>query len=93
MSVKTRMMKWMFRMMGIPTCEDLDQFSYDFLEGHLDLKTTRKVERHLKACKNCQKFMVSYRKLRALGKMPLTPSLDSEFKEKMMEYLTKKGDS
>lgn len=87
MSVKTRMMKWMFRMMGLPTCEEVDQFAYTFLEGQLDPATTRRVERHLRTCKNCQRFMASYRKTRALGHSPLNITLDPEFKENMLEYL------
>lgn len=90
MSAKTLAIKWMFRMMGLPTCEEVDQFAYDFLEGRLDPKTTRGVERHLKTCKNCQRFMVSYRKIRALGQSPLTITLDPEFKERVLEYLSKR---
>lgn len=71
--------------MGLPSCEEVDQFAYDFLEGRLDLKTTRQVERHLETCKNCQRFMASYRKTRALGQSPLTVTLDPDFKEKMLE--------
>ncbi len=91
MSVKTRMMKWMFRMMGLPTCEEVDQFAYNFLEGQLDPKTTQQVERHLKTCKNCHRFMESYRKTRALGQSPSSIALDPEFKEKMLEFLSGKG--
>lgn len=91
MSAKTLTMKLMFRMMGLPTCEEVDQLAYDFLEGGLDSKTTRQLELHLKTCKNCQRFMASYRKMRALGKSPLTITLHPEFKEKMLEYLSKMG--
>lgn len=93
MSVKTLMMKWTFRMMGLPTCEEVDQFAYTFLERQLDPATTRRVERHLKTCKNCQRFMASYRKTRALGRSPLTITLDPEFEEKMLEFLSGKGGS
>lgn len=85
------MMKWMFKMVRLPTCEEVDQFIYDFLEGQLDPKTVRQVERHLKICKNCQRFIESYRKTRLLGQNPRTIPLDPEFKDKMMEFLSKKG--
>lgn len=91
MSAKTLAMNWCFKMVGLHTCEEVDQFSYDFLEGKLDIQTARQVERHLKTCKNCQRFMTSYRKVRALGQSPLTITLDPEFKEKMVEFLAKKG--
>ena len=90
MFAKTLIMKLMFRMMGIPTCEEVDQFAYDFLAGQLDAKITHQVKRHLKTCKNCQKFMVSYRKTYALAQNLPPPTLDSEFKEKMFEFLSKK---
>ena len=91
MSVKTRMMKWMFRMMGLPTCEEVDRFAYAFLEGELDSGTTGQVKRHLRTCKNCQRFMESYQKTRSLGQNPRTIELDPEFKERMMDFLLKKG--
>ncbi len=87
MSVKTKMMRAMFGLMGLPTCEEVEQFAYDFLEGVLDSKTARAVERHLKACKNCQRFIAAYRKTAALGKTFPTPSLDPEFKEKLAGFL------
>ena len=91
MSAKTLAIKMMFRMMGIPTCEEVDRFSYDYLEGQLDPKITRQVERHLRSCKNCKRFIESYRKTRALGQRSSFIILDSEFKEKMVEFLSKKG--
>lgn len=87
MFAKTLAMNLMFRMMGLPTCAEVDQFAYDFLEGALDPNIIRQVERHLKTCRNCERFMVSYRKTRALGHSPLTITLDPEFKEKMLEFL------
>lgn len=93
MSAKTLAMKMMFRMMGLPTCEEVDQFAYNFLEGQLNPKTTHQVERHLKTCKNCRRFMESYRKIRSLGQSPSSIVLDPEFKEKMLEFLTRKGGS
>lgn len=74
-------------MMGLPTCEEVDRFAYDFLEERQDPKTRRQVEHHLKTCKNCQRFMASYRKTRSLGQSPLSIVLDPEFKEKMFEFL------
>lgn len=90
MSARTVAMKMMFRMMGIPTCEEVDQFAYDFLDGALDSKTMKAVELHLKVCKNCQRFVAAYRKTAALGKMFSKPKLDPEFKENLFEFLIQK---
>lgn len=89
MSVKHKMIRAMFGLMGLPTCEEVEQFTYDFLEGFLDPKTTRQIERHLKKCKNCQRFITSYRKTAALGKTFERPLLDPEFKERLFQFLAK----
>lgn len=90
MSVKRKMIRMMFGLMGLPTCEQVEQFVYDFLEGALDSKIMKAVERHLKACKNCQRFIAAYRKTAALGKTFAKPKLDPEFKENLFEFLTSK---
>ncbi|MBI4209030.1 MAG: zf-HC2 domain-containing protein [Deltaproteobacteria bacterium] len=87
MSVKHKMIRMMFGLMGLPTCEEVEQFAYDFLEGQLDPYTMKAVERHLKACKNCQRFITAYRKTAAFGKTFKKPSLDLEFKQRLFEFL------
>ncbi len=91
MSVKALTMKLMFRMMGLPTCQEVEEFAYDFLDGKLDEKTLRAVEKHLRFCKSCRRFIESYRRMRAAGSLRKAPSLDPEFKEKMFQYLTRGG--
>lgn len=88
MSVKHKMIRMMFGLMGLPTCEEVEKFAYDFLEGTLDSPTIKVVERHLKACKNCQRFIAAYRKTAALEKTFQKPSLDPEFKQKLFEFLS-----
>ncbi|MBI2083312.1 MAG: zf-HC2 domain-containing protein [Deltaproteobacteria bacterium] len=91
MSVKHKMIRAMFGLMGLPTCEEVEQFAYDFLEGVLDSSTMKAVERHLKACKNCQRFIAAYRKTASLGKTFQKPTLDPEFKENLFEFLAQKA--
>jgi anti-sigma factor RsiW len=91
MSIKTKFIGAMFAMMHLPTCEEVEQFAYDFLEGTLDSPTLKAVERHLKACKNCQRFMKAYRKTAALGKTFAKPKLDPEFKQNLFEFLVQKA--
>ena len=71
--------------------EEVEKFAYDYLEGHLDHKTTQLVDRHLKRCKNCQRFMNSYRKIRELGTRSKSPPLDPEFTRELSVFLRKKG--
>jgi anti-sigma factor RsiW len=91
MSIKTKIMCWMLRAMGLPTCEAVDQCAYDFLEQTLDPKTTRAVERHLALCASCQHFIAAYRKTRALTTAEIPGPLDREFKEKIFEFLKQRG--
>ncbi|MBI1909843.1 MAG: zf-HC2 domain-containing protein [Deltaproteobacteria bacterium] len=91
MSVKHKMIRAMFGLMGLPTCEEVEQFAYDFLEEALDSSTMKAVGRHLRACKNCQRFIAAYRKTAALGKMFEKPQLDPEFKESLFEFLVQKA--
>ncbi len=44
MSVKTQLIRAMFAMMHLPTCEEVEQFAYDFLEGALDSSTMKAVK-------------------------------------------------
>lgn len=90
MSLRTKLEKLLFRTLRMPTCEEVEGFSYDFLEGRLDSKTTRKVERHLKMCPHCIRFMEAYRKVRALGSKEEVPPLEAEFKEEIFRFLVKK---
>ena len=91
MLAKLFMMRGMFAMMGLPTCEEVEKFAYDFLDGALDPKTARKVERHLKTCKNCQRFILSYKKTVELGQTAPQTSLPDEFKERIFQFLMKQG--
>lgn len=74
-------------MMKLPTCEEVERFAYDFLDQNLDNKTLQAVERHLRFCKNCQKFIKSYRLMVKKIKLAPPPPLEKEFKEKMLAFL------
>lgn len=83
--MKTLMMKGM----GLPTCEQIEQFAYAYLEGELDPGLTAKFERHLGGCDNCERFVSTYREVarpeRLLQKIPL----DQDFERRMIEFLKK----
>lgn len=46
------MKAWMLRLMGMPTCQQITQFAYAYLEGELDSETKTNFERHLRKCAN-----------------------------------------
>lgn len=87
MSVKTKMMRWMFKMMGMPTCEEVEHLAYDYLDNKLDVHTLKTLERHLIFCKNCHHFIDSYRKAKMAGSTMPTPPLDEEFKKHLADFL------
>ena len=89
MTVKTKLERILFRSLRLPTCQELEEFAYDFLEGHLDPTTNRKVERHLKLCGPCQRFIEVYRRTRALRPDEEPPPLDETFKEELLGFLLK----
>jgi len=77
----------LFRTLRLPTCEELEEFAYDFLEGNLDPTLERKVTRHLKICPPCIAFMNAYRRIRALAPQDPPPPLEEDFKEELMKFL------
>ncbi|MBI4455806.1 MAG: zf-HC2 domain-containing protein [Acidobacteria bacterium] len=78
---------WMMKLMGLPTCEEIEQFAYSYLEEELQLEQKRKFERHLRGCRNCQRFIHTYRQVarpeRLLQKIPLDPCFES----RVVQYL------
>jgi len=87
MTIRTKVEKILFRSLRLPTCEELESFAYDFLEGKLDPATARKVERHLKLCGPCQRFMAAYRRARLLTPDEEPPPLEKEFKDEVLNFL------
>lgn len=87
MSVKTKMMRWMFKMMGLPTCEEVELLAYDYLDNTLDDKTRKSLERHLMFCTNCHHFIDSYRKIKAASSSLPNPPLNEEFKNHLTNFL------
>jgi anti-sigma factor RsiW len=89
MTVKTKLEKILFRSLRLPTCQELEEFAYDFLDGNLHPATNRKVERHLKLCAPCQRFIAAYRRVRALSPGEEPPPLDETFKEELLRFFLK----
>jgi len=81
MSIKNKLEKVVFKLIGGGTCREFEGLAYDFLEGKLDPKTTRKIEKHMKLCPPCVEFMDSYRCTQEMGRRDEVPSLPIEFKE------------
>ena len=88
MSLKHKVAKLYFKLRGVPTCEELDNLSYDFLDGNLDAKMEEAIEKHIRLCPPCVHFMDSYRRIKEVGAAQEVPSIDPAFKlhlKKMFE--------
>ncbi len=86
MSLRTKIDRLLFKVIKVPTCQQLETLCYDFLEENLEKKTVRAIERHLKICPNCLRFVESYRRMKQLKETFAPPALDPEFKNKMLEF-------
>ncbi len=82
---------WIMRallcMMGLPTCEEVDQFAYDFFAQKLSPEVNRQVERHLGYCNQCRKFMKSYQRVVREARPPDPPTLDASFRRHLAKLL------
>lgn len=76
-----RMMKaWMMKLMGLPSCQEIEQFAYAYLEQQLESDLAGRFERHLQGCRDCERFIDSYRRVARpeglLQKIPLDPGFE-----------------
>lgn len=83
-----RVMKaWMMKLMGLPSCQEIEQFAYAYLEQQLEPELEEKFERHLRGCGNCHRFINSYRQVAnpegLLKKIPLDP----DFERRVIRFL------
>jgi putative zinc finger protein len=89
MRLNSLMHSVMLRLFRLLTCREVERLSYDFLEGALDPRMARRIDRHLAACRVCQRFINSYRKTKEIGRVLPRPSLDPRFKKEILSFLIK----
>lgn len=78
---------WMMKMMRLPSCQEVEQFAYDYLEGQLEVGLVAKFERHLDGCKTCHRFIESYRKVARPAELAQHIPLDPDFEARVIEFL------
>ena len=49
------------KMLGRPSCEEVNRFLAEYIEGALDDETQTKFDRHLSHCKCCGSYLDDYR--------------------------------
>lgn len=84
--------KWMMKLMGLPTCEEISEFAYAYLDGELDPGQAAKFERHLDGCENCKRFVASYRAVARPQRLARPIPLDPEFEHRIVEFLKREGE-
>ena len=55
--------RWMMKLMGLPTCEEVADWAYAFPEGELEPELEARFGRHLCGCANCRRFIEGYRRV------------------------------
>lgn len=53
---------------GMISCETLDDFILDYLDGALPAHQRRVFEWHIRLCRECRDYLAAYRRSIALGK-------------------------
>ena len=60
---------WMMRHVHLMiTCEELESFILDYLDGHLSARQRFVFDLHMKMCKECRAYLSAYQRTIALGK-------------------------
>jgi hypothetical protein len=78
---------WMMRFMGLPSCQEVERFAYDYLEEKLDGEVARKFERHLRGCRSCENFVRSYRAVAEPERLTGRIELDPDFEARVVGFL------
>ena len=84
-----RVMCFTLRVTGFGSCKEIEELCYEYIEETVPKGAKRRVKRHLKICKPCLRFIMSYLAVRALGKTVLPTELSQQQKDKLIEGLTK----
>lgn len=66
-----RLVAWLMRLIGKPTCAETAAVLQDYFDGTLDPKLAAIIERHFKDCPSCKAFAHTYADVVSLtGELP-----------------------
>jgi len=82
-----RIFCFMMRVSGLGSCKEVQEICYEYVEASVDSGQKKRVEKHLKICKPCLRFITSYIAIRTLGKAAHPEKLSDSQKEKLIEGL------
>jgi len=88
MSLKHKIGRLVFKLFGSMPCKQFEGLAYDYLDGNLDNKKTKAINRHMKLCPPCIHFIDSYRRTRDIVTQEERPNLDPTFKKHLLDMYT-----
>jgi anti-sigma factor RsiW len=72
------------------SCQDINQLLVDYLDESLPGETQQDLEMHLAKCKNCAKYLKTYRKtIELTGKLEIE-KMPEELKKRLLDFLTRR---
>jgi anti-sigma factor RsiW len=72
------------------TCQEVVNLLVEYLDGTLDVQTTRELERHLDGCVSCHNFIKTYKTTAAWVKEVTYEEIPDEFKDRLASFLKAK---
>lgn len=75
------------KLMGLPTCAQVTEFAYLYLDGQLESRQLQRFERHLQGCKDCFRFVDSYREVARPERLTRPISMDPDFESRVIDFL------
>lgn len=85
-SVTRRLQSVLFRMPGMITCTQFEDFVIDYLEGTLPASQRRQFEIHMKVCRECREYLAAYKAgIQALKTGMEAPDLPADVPEDLIE--------
>ena len=75
------------KLTGGYSCERVNSFLLDYVEGRLDPATAERFEKHIRLCPNCGRYLDQYRKTISMVKEIPQPEVPSELVERTRTFL------
>lgn len=69
------------------SCEKVDGFLLDYVEGRLDPETARRFEDHIELCPNCERYLEQYRETIRLVKALPPPPVPEELARRTRTFI------
>ncbi len=69
------------------TCKDLVDLLSEYTDGELDRATARRLEKHLRGCRECTAFLNTFRKTRAMTREAAEAAMPPELRARLRRFL------